>query len=340
MDHSQVNQSIVQSSNDLDLLLAIQQCERLLLSPQPPVRLKKPRIVNIDDNLSQLLKMNIAKNMASQSSDRRHEFQNHYFSISLDSCSLYHPDKVTPVTIHGFKGRTNVAYATVFARNNVYVFGGQGCTDTYARFNLIEQKWYNDIPIQGILGGEYITACYDGSQNIYLVGGIINSLPSNRIDCFNISTEEFSQVGSLPTPVGIVSAIFHNGKLYVIGGSHKGVQLRRIQEFEVATGQCRIHSGALDIGDCTSCCFDGKDIYVLSGDGFTRVNMITKSVKHLKAPKRAARNKMFIDGNRIFLLVGKRNNMEYIKEKDYWIPLSDNYRSDELPNAGLCLIKD
>ncbi|GAM20119.1 hypothetical protein SAMD00019534_032940 [Acytostelium subglobosum LB1] len=320
--------------SDYDLLHAIQECSEMTKS----LNYSQTKLlqIKIDDTVTNKIMSNIEKCFTLIDS---HEFHNHYFSLTANSCKLYHSTLTNPLNIKEFKPRSYIEYATVYASNNVYVFGGTESPNTYSRLYLPELRWYNDLPITSIDGGQSISTCYDGDRHIYLVGGIINGYRSNRVDRFNIVTQQFSHVGSLPTPLNSAGVFFHSGKLYVIGGYHTNdTQLGTILSFDVTTPHCDIHTYGLNVGQSISHFFDGKDIYLLSTNGFFRVNLASKEVKGLTQPKSTDYHKLFFDG-KIRLLVGIGNNMEYSKESDNWKQLNDNYRSEPLGlHAGMCLI--
>ncbi|GAM28443.1 hypothetical protein SAMD00019534_116190 [Acytostelium subglobosum LB1] len=330
-NHTNHHQSI-KHSNDNELLMAIQQCVRLAqVSQDSSYKAMEPsRQVTIDDDMFDVIKRDIKLFFRLL---RQHEFNNHYFSLTGDSCTLFNPNTSAPYYITGYKPRTTIAYSTVYAKGNVYVFGGHECQFTYARLNLPELRWYNDIPIKGVEGGESFTACYDGDRSIYLIGGVINDHVTDRIDRFDITTETFNHVGSLPISVMSCGTFFHDGKLYIIGGSiHNEVLV-----YDVNSLQCVSRSVIQELGYYLSCCFDGKDsIYILSSNGFIRVSLDTKQVVHLCNNDKYDYHKLFMgDDGAIRMINGKGYNMEYNIETDQWTPLSDNYRSDRPGTAGI-----
>ncbi|GAM24694.1 hypothetical protein SAMD00019534_078690 [Acytostelium subglobosum LB1] len=200
---------------------------------------------------------------------------NHIFSFWKDSCSMLSldtgewtviNDKCTP--------RKRISRSVVYARGNVYVFGGQGSPSTYSRFSLIDQKWNNDLEIIGVDGGESISTCYDGDKRIYLVGGFHNDKLLDRVDCFNIDTQQFSSVGRLSVPTRASHSFIHNNRIIVVGGHvdvEGNVSLTDILEYNIATKECVV-SLEIDINpdEAIDACYDGVDnVIIMGGDEST-----------------------------------------------------------------------
>ncbi|GAM27752.1 hypothetical protein SAMD00019534_109280 [Acytostelium subglobosum LB1] len=82
----------------------------------------------------------------------KHKFTNHIFGFYSNGLAIYDPAKCkwsnvirnTPQI-----DRKLVDRAMVYARNNIYVFGGAGKEDTYAQYSLVEHKWFDNLPIVG-----------------------------------------------------------------------------------------------------------------------------------------------------------------------------------------------
>ncbi|GAM24695.1 hypothetical protein SAMD00019534_078700 [Acytostelium subglobosum LB1] len=203
-----------------------------------------------------------------------HGFRNHIFSLLKDSCSILSldtgewtviNDKCTP--------RERIFRSVVYARGNVYVFGGQGSADTYSRFSLIDQKWHNDLEIIGVDGGESISTCYDGDKLIYLVGGFHNDKMLDRIDCFNIDTQQFSSVGRLSVPTRASHSFFRLGMIVIVGGyvdAEYKVSLKDILEFNSVTKICHVSLETEFLpNEPIHSCYDGLDHLFMMGDKST-----------------------------------------------------------------------
>ncbi|GAM24719.1 hypothetical protein SAMD00019534_078940 [Acytostelium subglobosum LB1] len=199
-----------------------------------------------------------------------HGFRNHIFSYWKDSCSMLSldtgewtviDDKCTP--------RERIFRSVVYARGNVYVFGGEGSANTYSRFSLIDQKWHNDLEIIGVDGGESISTCYDGNKLIYLVGGFHNDKLLDRIDCFNIDTQQFSTVGRLTFGTRASHSIIYKNKIIVSGGYvdvECEVSLTDILTFQLDKKICYQFLKTGFNGDMvTQSCYDGRDYLFMFG---------------------------------------------------------------------------
>ncbi|GAM23544.1 hypothetical protein SAMD00019534_067190 [Acytostelium subglobosum LB1] len=105
----------------------------------------------------------------------------------------------------------------VYARGNIYVFGGESSSSTrYMRYSLAEKQCY-EAEMLGVLGGSEISACYDGNEFIYLVGGDTHHNSLDRVDRFSIDTQQFEKVGHLSIGVTDAFTIFHDDMLYIVG---------------------------------------------------------------------------------------------------------------------------
>ncbi|GAM18380.1 hypothetical protein SAMD00019534_015550 [Acytostelium subglobosum LB1] len=204
-----------------------------------------------------------------------HGFRNHIFSLSKDSCSMLAldtgewtviDDKCTP--------REDISTSVVYARGNIYVFGGEGSPNTYSRFSLTEQKWHNDLEIIGVDGGTGISACYDGETHIYLIGGLHNGRLLSRIDCFNIDTHQFSSVGRMPVATkGSYSFFLYNwDQLFIIGGYDDHIRkslYKNILLFETSTKICENYKQIVQRNEHIQACFDGTDHVFIFSQGPT-----------------------------------------------------------------------
>ncbi|GAM20136.1 hypothetical protein SAMD00019534_033110 [Acytostelium subglobosum LB1] len=337
----QPNVESINISNDGQLLNAVQHCERLASAPTQTSGLEKPRIVHIDNSVNKVIKMNITACVRIIGAV---EFNNHYFAICENVCTMTHPEKEIDIVIEGYKAREGTPTSAVYARDNVYLFGGKDASNSYSRFNLPEREWYQNTPFtEGTAGGNYLSACFDGHRYIYLVGGFSNDQFTDHIDRFDIYTQKFSPVSSLPAKVIASVVFFLDSKLYIVGGLYaRDAQHQAIQVFDLATGQLSTHCDALEISEYLSSCFDGTDlVYVLSKSAFIRVSLATKEQTRLAQPSKGGRHRLFYDNGRILLLLGKGHNMEYNKDSDNWTNLDDKYCSlDVRALRAMCIIRD
>ncbi|GAM24693.1 hypothetical protein SAMD00019534_078680 [Acytostelium subglobosum LB1] len=173
-----------------------------------------------------------------------HGFRNHIFSLRSDSCSMLSLDtgEWTMINVK-YTERERIFRSVVYARDSVYVFGGQGSPNTYSRFSLIDQKWHNDLKIIGVEGGESISTCYDGDNLIYLVGGFHNGKVLNRVDCFNIDTQQFSSVGRLSVRTKESLSFIVRNRIVIVGGNVDArctMSLTDTMEFNIDTKKCHV----------------------------------------------------------------------------------------------------
>ncbi|GAM26780.1 hypothetical protein SAMD00019534_099550 [Acytostelium subglobosum LB1] len=122
-------------------------------------------------------------------------FDRHIFSIYENHYSLYSLE--TKEWTH-YKDQFNQSFnsnnSLVFARGNVYVFGGAEpncCTN----ISLSERK-LKRVKIGILEGQNHVSAVYDGSNNIYLLGD-----GASKVVCVNLDTRKFSTFD----PIGVDS---------------------------------------------------------------------------------------------------------------------------------------
>ncbi|GAM20117.1 hypothetical protein SAMD00019534_032920 [Acytostelium subglobosum LB1] len=328
-DLAMENDQSIYITSDMDLLHAIKEC----------------------DELEQIIKEAIEVNIKLIDG---HDYHNHYFSLTANSCMLFNPDK-SPISMYGYQSRTDIDHSTVYARNNVYIFGGttEAHLNSYDRFSLPQERWYNALPFNGnVTGAHNMSACYDGDHYIYLFGGIIDAkakIYSRDINRFEIETQEFSHFVSLPTPVHSAWVSFYNGKLLVVGGTTpEDKPLGTIMVLDIERLQWEIMCEGLDIGLKNSSCLVGNDIYILSCKKqtvFFKVSLENSLVRTLSNPSTRPLliplNKMFYDGTNIIFLNGKGANRRYCLDTQTWERISDNYRTDRYAtDGGVCPIFD
>ncbi|GAM18379.1 hypothetical protein SAMD00019534_015540, partial [Acytostelium subglobosum LB1] len=272
-----------------------------------------------------------------------HGFRNHIFSLSKDSCSMLAldtgewtviNDKCTP--------RGDISTSVVYARGNVYVFGGEGSPNTYSRFSLIEQKWYNDLEIIGVDGGVGISACYDGDQHIYLIGGLHRSRLLNRIDKFNIDTQQFSSVGRMKfVTKGSKSFFrFHLNELYVVGGNVETYSTKLLKDillFDTSTKSCNIFiPNPLSKDWHIQACYDDMHHLFIIGNSSTQfVNLRYTSNT---SPGNSHWSCLYTQSHGLVALGGRGHNSRYSVFQNKWIPLEDNDPVESRESFGTCPI--
>ncbi|GAM22300.1 hypothetical protein SAMD00019534_054750 [Acytostelium subglobosum LB1] len=131
-----------------------------------------------------------------------------------------------------------------------------------------------------------MSALYGGERHIYLVGGLQEDQYFNRIDRFNIDTQQFTSVGALPFRLAYPCVHFHNDTIYIVSGSISGNVQRDLISFNVKTHAVDVI--VKDIIDQSSAsCFDGQDnIYILNSKSFIRYSLSNKQITELsQSPK-------------------------------------------------------
>ncbi|GAM27700.1 hypothetical protein SAMD00019534_108760 [Acytostelium subglobosum LB1] len=244
----------------------------------------------------------------------------------------------------------HICTSVVYARGNVYVFGGNA-TPTYNRFSLSEERWY-DAPIVGVDGGYLVSAFYDGDNHIYLVGGFNESGADqdyrflSRVDRFDLGTQRFTHVGDLEFGLWRPYTYLHNkDTIIVVGGWRSGMAHRDVLSFNLQTKLTDVlYKGVID--EHASCCFDpdGNCFYILAIDSFKRYDLSTQvnrqSTVLAKCPTFAIRCPLVHDGSfGIIYLYGAGNNYRYSTQDNKWTLIKDNDNVVSRSNYGACLIK-
>ncbi|GAM20121.1 hypothetical protein SAMD00019534_032960 [Acytostelium subglobosum LB1] len=330
------NQSInVNTFNDIELLNAVQQLERL--AQKSSLTNLKPIRIRTSPTVLESIKQSIKSCFIDLN-------QCHLiFSHNETGCRMFDP-RSTSTTLINYKRRISTYYAITYDGDYVYIFGGEESLNTYLRYSTIDLS-YADLPMVGINGVCNVSTCFDGDKHIYLVGGTTNGLLSDCINRFNIITQQFSHFGTLPSPCSSSFVFIHEGKLYVIGGLKEKCHRKSILALDLNTLEWNTHTDELDLGTHgLSSCFDGKDIYVLTENKFIRVGLQSKEIKYLSPPPLDFKNnfnKLFFSLNHnegLHLYLGNGKNWNYSRQLDNWTSLSDNYRSNEKNPNWLMLI--
>ncbi|GAM19706.1 hypothetical protein SAMD00019534_028810 [Acytostelium subglobosum LB1] len=277
-------------------------------------------------------------------------FNTRMFSIGDSDYSMYsiNPSLAMSPRANGYTPRTGVCTSTVYAKGNVYIFGGVENQKTYAYYNLAEQTWHDNLPIDTIQGGFDISACYDGLDTIYLVGGYSEGRRWSRVDSFNIMKKMFSHVGKLRYELSAAITFVHNLEVIIVGGFFAKKQQRVcISSFDpVITKVNRVllqdestnnKCGSMLI----SCCFDGdENVYVLSGAGvFLSFSLETgKLVSRSYTPPRLGNSLFYIPNCGPVLQGGKDHNYHYSVKDNKWSPIPGIFDGEPRGVRALCLI--
>ncbi|GAM18378.1 hypothetical protein SAMD00019534_015530, partial [Acytostelium subglobosum LB1] len=278
-----------------------------------------------------------------------HGFRNHIFSLSKDSCSMLALDTgVWTVINDKCTPRGDISTSVVYARGNVYVFGGEGSPNTYSRFSLIEQKWHNDLEIIGIDGGTGISACYDGKQHIYLVGGLHNGNLLNRVDCFNIDTQQFSSVGRMYVATRGSYSLFRSksDEMFVVGG-YVDVDSKCLHTYTLSFDTItKIYNrsiiSALRKDQKIQACYDGMENVFIVGDQCLLVNIKQLAERRLEGydmvPDDPHWSCLYTQSHGLVTIGGSGHNSRYSLLKDKWIPLEDYDPVESRQSFGTCHI--
>ncbi|EFA84879.1 hypothetical protein PPL_01872 [Heterostelium album PN500] len=166
----------------------------------------------------------------------------------------------------------------VYALGSIYIFGGNDILDCLEKYN-VETNQMMRIPIQ-TCGGSSIATCYNGQEIVYLVGGYKNKT-MDRIDAFNIRTNETIEIGKLNMPRYYAFSFFHYNMIYTIGGTYKNgttnyTLVNSLERFNINTRRSETIL-SLELSErIEGACFDGNDtIYIMTNKQFLKVSLIS-----------------------------------------------------------------
>lgn len=118
-------------------------------------------------------------------------------------------------------------------QQRIFVFGGSNSKSGLLNdIEIIDPSTKNvQVLKDHIIPRRYFSAVYDGDKQIYLLGGVSRSGLKNRfesnVEVFNTETRKISEAAPLPYPTRMNTAVFLDGKIYVLGGSHLDWQTRK-----------------------------------------------------------------------------------------------------------------
>ncbi|GAM24580.1 hypothetical protein SAMD00019534_077550 [Acytostelium subglobosum LB1] len=275
-----------------------------------------------------------------------HGFRNHIFSYWNDSCSMLSldtgewtvfDDKCTP--------RKRIFRSVVYARDSVYVFGGEGTPNTYSRFSLIDQKWHNDLEIIGVDGGESISTCYDGDKHIYLVGGFHNNMLLDRVDCFNIDTQQFTSFGKMKNATRSSHTFIHGKLLFVVGGYvdiECTTSLANVWSFNLETKKRALFLKTnFKPEEVLQTCYDGMHHAFIIGDETSLLVELCNERKTNEICLNITDPNLTLINTKTHGLVivdGAGHNTRYKVLKDKWVSLKDNDPVEDRHSFGTCYI--
>ncbi|GAM19721.1 hypothetical protein SAMD00019534_028960, partial [Acytostelium subglobosum LB1] len=325
--------------SDTQLLTMVQQRIQHIKSPAQSedykyttqLKIHTERLIDVRKQIGRCF-----ENIDLETRAKAEKLHNHMLVVDREGWSLYSLDTRQWVNHPRENEKTNVDKAVVYAQGHVYCFGCMG-SSTYDKFSVADHQWRYDIPIDTIQGGYDISVCYDGNRFIYLVGGTEQDGHTlNRVDRFNIETQEFSHVGELPQDVDKATTFVKDGELYV------ACQFREIMVMNLKTLQTRYLRLDLSLYIERMFCFDSKDtLYCLDAHGFFAVTLSTEKIVVLGAAHQFEyySHLHWTPEHGIFITNGKGNkHVSYSVENDQW---EDTQIDAELFNTcyGICLIR-
>ncbi|EGG15108.1 hypothetical protein DFA_09932 [Cavenderia fasciculata] len=173
----------------------------------------------------------------------------------------------------------------------IYVFGGNYEINTYRRFNINKQTW--EKPEKMNRGGGGIAAQFDGKKHIYIFGGKVldDSKPYHqivqRIERYNVSTKQFSTVGSMSKHKYSCFTCFDGRYIYLVGGQVvNGRACKEIERFDTVEQKSAIYASLGGGGMVQGCALDpqGECIYYMTQTTFKRFTIATKFIQTLAFP--------------------------------------------------------
>ncbi|XP_015270036.1 PREDICTED: kelch-like protein 14 [Gekko japonicus] len=118
-------------------------------------------------------------------------------------------------------------HCVVEVENFLFVLGGEDqwnpngkhSTNFVSRYDPRFNSWIQLPPMQERRASFY--ACRL-EKNLYVIGGRNESGYLSSVECYNLETNEWRYVSSLPQPLAAHAGAVHNGKIYISGGVHNG----------------------------------------------------------------------------------------------------------------------
>ncbi|GAM22108.1 hypothetical protein SAMD00019534_052830 [Acytostelium subglobosum LB1] len=342
--------SVTINITDIELLRLVQRNINQINSA--PHIMTKPVTVDIDTKTLDSIKEQLRScfQLLEVTEKYTHDIDGQVMSIDIECYTLY-----SPITNTWTKVQNGVVFeyssTAVYARGNVYLFGGQGSEPTYSRYSLADRQWHHNLPMvgEGVQSGLEASLCYDGDRTIYLVGGEIQDAMGEiikrmtRIDSFNIETLEFKHIGDFKYPSSLAFVIHHNNILYLFDGCiylefQDGEQFGCYFTYDLATKE----ENTIKMGTTMeSLAYDGEgNVYIIYKDDgkFFHYSILTKIGTELMAPPPApqhqeeefGRNLIWYTPEKgtILYLRGKGMNCKYSTRLNQWTELQDDDPQD------------
>lgn len=118
-------------------------------------------------------------------------------------------------------------HCVVDVNNFLFLLGGEDqwnpngkhSTNFNSRYDPRFNSWIQLPPMQERRASFY--ACRL-DKHLYVIGGRNESGYLSSVECYNLETNEWHYVSSLPQPLAAHAGAVHNGKIYISGGVHNG----------------------------------------------------------------------------------------------------------------------
>uniref|UniRef100_A0A8C9PNL3 Kelch like family member 14 n=1 Tax=Spermophilus dauricus TaxID=99837 RepID=A0A8C9PNL3_SPEDA len=118
-------------------------------------------------------------------------------------------------------------HCVVEVENFLFVLGGEDqwnpngkhSTNFVSRYDPRFNSWIQLPPMQERRASFY--ACRL-DKHLYVIGGRNETGYLSSVECYNLDTNEWRYVSSLPQPLAAHAGAVHNGKIYISGGVHNG----------------------------------------------------------------------------------------------------------------------
>ncbi len=125
----------------------------------------------------------------------------------------------TPATLKS----PRFGHALVSDNNYLYVLGGSNKNGWLSSVEIIDPKSGEHRILENtLIPRRYFSAVWDGDHSIYIIGGISCEMRrcryEKRVEVFDTQTGEVSQTTELRAPTRNNTAVYQNGKIYVMGG--------------------------------------------------------------------------------------------------------------------------
>ncbi|EFA77128.1 hypothetical protein PPL_09883 [Heterostelium album PN500] len=280
----------------------------------------------------------------------KNQIQSSIFIISVKNKYIFTTDKNNKISIINITYRNNIHFeqqdidikinnsftaynSLVKAGNFIYIFGGANKKHNEFLKYSINTETVATNEMEGVDPCQYVSACYDGKDHIYLFDG--NYKPKTDIYRYNIGNSTFERYATIEINTNYHQlSFFFKGYIYTFTGA-----TRKIFRFNIERKTTIELS--IDIPQYTSsraACTDGNgNIYILSDLGLQRINIETQEIKLIDKTKINFNNNHNLiyhqsDSGQtyIYSIQGKDRNFIYSLENNKWESILQNDKSDRI----------